>query len=252
MSVRVFDAAIAEILAQLPKEGVLFIGELHGTREMPLLVPQFVKALVLARTSCTVHWEVPQEYEHAVRSALQTDSSWSVLGGWFSSAGSFGGWTEAHIAVLRELSGLSREGDVSIACFDHLGCSSPAERERQMAQTLIDRFSRERERFHLVYCGNVHAQTRNPQIQGLTYPPVGWDVREVFPAARSLNLVTLGGAAQCATLTEDGVVLPPPNKVGPSYRVARRAGDLGQLNDQSPWDWELNVGEVSAALPVSK
>lgn len=177
-----------EQLTAQPERRYLVIGESHGTRELPRFFGEIVCNLSQQRP-VVVGLEMGHLYQPALDDFMQSDGSAAARARLLASAHwnvPDGRASEAMLDLLIRLRDLTEQGaELSIVPF-MLPSPSPEERERLMAQTLIDAAEANPDTRVVALVGRIHAEREPlggvmkmaahlPPDQTLTLSYVPWE-----------------------------------------------------------------------------
>lgn len=163
----------------LQERKLIFVGELHGTREIPALFGDLVAALAERGRKTLVGLEISEDAQPAVDAFLRTgDAAALARAEFFSRAYQDGRSSEAMVALLRRLAPLP---GVTVLCVDPRSSASSQERDSGMA-ALIGRRRKEFDRV-LTLTGNVHSALNVGTPWDSAFRPMAYELR-----ARALEL----------------------------------------------------------------
>ncbi len=171
-------APIIGLKAQAKAGGVLLLGELHGTQEVPRFIAQAACQLTVAGTPVSVGLELPAESQARVTTFLQSqgrEEDWLKLmeAPFWRSPYPDGRGSEAVANMLEQLRLLRARGlDVAVFVYDHPKLKGQP-RERVLAATVLKEVEAGPARFHLVVSGNVHPRTAKGLPWDKEYQPMG-------------------------------------------------------------------------------
>lgn len=199
------DASMAAVAAQIrgaagPRRLVV-LGEMHGTREVPLLVAALVESyaadgpvrialeLPHAQQAALGAWVGGSARETAVASITAADPGWSRDAG-----GNDGRRNLELLDLLDRLRELRAAGrDVDVLAFDVAGeQGSAAARDRMMAARLRDAYAKRVDARWIVVTGNVHAMKFKPAMCPDCQVPMVAHLADLEPF--SINVFANAGA----------------------------------------------------------
>ncbi|RKG90186.1 hypothetical protein D7W82_04575 [Corallococcus sp. CA049B] len=188
--------------------GVLLLGELHGTQEVPRFIAQSVCQLVTAGMPVTVGLELPVENEERITTFLQSQGGevdWLKLmeAPFWRSPYPDGRGSEAVANMLEQLRHLRAQGlDVAVFVYDHPKLSGQ-QREDALTKTVLARVKATPQRFHLVVSGNVHPRTAKGLPWDKQYKPMGYLLKDQLKDVTALDMAYDSGTAWiCAADTQ--------------------------------------------------
>jgi hypothetical protein len=185
---------------QVKKGGVLLLGEMHGTQEVPRFLAQASCQSVVAGTPVTVGLELPVESQERVAGFLTsegTDADWLKLmdAPFWRSPYPDGRSSEAMANMLEQLRQLRSRGlDVEVFVFDHPRLSGQV-REEAMAATVLSRVKHAPDRFFLVVSGNIHPRTKPGLPWDGKYQPMGLLLSKHVKGVVALDMAYDSGTA---------------------------------------------------------
>lgn len=158
-------AAVAAVLpaGTLPPHGVILIGDLHGTREIPAFVGRLVDE-VAAREPMVLALELPRGELPSLDAFLASDGGPAARAAalrdpWWHAAYQDGRRSVAMFALLDRVRQLRGGGArIDVVCFDAEGVTPTAEeaREAAMAATLLATRAAHPDAALVVFAGNLH------------------------------------------------------------------------------------------------
>ncbi|RKH59465.1 hypothetical protein [Corallococcus aberystwythensis] len=180
--------------------GVVLLGEMHGTQEVPRFIAQSVCQLVTSGMPVTVGLELPVENEERVTTFLQSPSGevdWLKLmeAPFWRSPYPDGRGSEAVANMLEQLRQLRAQGlDVAVFVYDHPKLSGQ-KREDALTQTVLAQVKVAPQRFHLVVSGNVHPRTAKGLPWDKQYRPMGYLLKDQLDDVTALDMAYNSGTA---------------------------------------------------------
>jgi hypothetical protein len=243
---------------QVKKGGVLLLGEMHGTQEVPRFVAQTVCQATVAGTPVTVGLELPLENQTRVDAFLEsagTEDDWLKLmeAPFWRSPYPDGRSSEAVANMLEQLRQLRSSGlDVEAFVFDHPKAQGQ-EREKAMAATVKQQVESSSERFYVVLSGNIHARTKAGLPWDREYRPMGLLLKDELDEVAALDMAYDSGSAWICAVDSKGV----KDKLDCGIRSAK-GKDNGDRFFMHRWDGTSSagydgvfyVGPVSASAPA--
>ncbi|NMO16067.1 hypothetical protein HPC49_43320 [Pyxidicoccus fallax] len=195
---------------QAKKGGVLLLGEMHGTREVPRFVAQAACQAAVAGVPVTVGLELPLESQTRVDTFLDSagaEEDWLKLmdAPFWRSPYPDGRSSEAMANMLEQLRQLRSRGlDVDAFVFDHPKGQGQA-REDAMAATVKHQVESARNRFYMVLSGNIHARTEEGLPWDKKYKPMGKLLSEALDDVVALDMAYDSGSAWICAVDSKGV-----------------------------------------------
>nr|WP_233165585.1 hypothetical protein [Archangium sp. Cb G35] len=163
---------------EVKRGGVMLLGELHGTREVPRFVAQAACQTASNGIPVTVGLELPVEHQQLVATFLRgagSEGDWLKLmeAPFWRNPHQDGRGSEAMANLLEQLRQLRARGlDVDAFVFDHPGLKGQ-EHEDARAATVLSRVRQTPGRFFLVLTGNIHARATIGVPWNNIYRPMG-------------------------------------------------------------------------------
>jgi hypothetical protein len=194
---------------QVKKGGVLLLGEMHGTQEVPRFVAQTVCQATVAGTPVTVGLELPLENQTRVDAFLEsagTEDDWLKLmeAPFWRSPYPDGRSSEAVANMLEQLRQLRSSGlDVEAFVFDHPK-GQGQEREKAMAATVKQQVESGNDRFYVVLSGNIHARTKAGLPWDKKYRPMGLLLKDELDEVAALDMAYDSGSAWICAVDSKG------------------------------------------------
>ncbi|MBZ4415280.1 hypothetical protein [Myxococcus sp. RHSTA-1-4] len=242
---------------QAKKGGVLLLGELHGTQEVPRFVAQAACQAMVAGIPVTVGLELPLENQTRVDTFLEsagTEDDWLKLmeAPFWRSPYPDGRSSEAVANMLEQLRQLRSRGlDVEAFVFDHPKAQGQA-REDAMAATVKHQVESAPGRFYVVLSGNIHARTEQGLPWDAKYRPMGLLLKGALDSVVALDMAYDSGSAWICAVDSKGV----RNKLDCGIRDAkgRDNGDRFFMHQWSSvragYNGVFYVGPVNASAPA--
>ncbi|NOK37616.1 hypothetical protein HMI49_30900 [Corallococcus exercitus] len=171
-------APIIGLKAQAKAGGVLLLGELHGTQQVPRFIAQAACQLTVEGTPVSVGLELPVENQERITTFLQSQGGevdWLKLmeAPFWRSPYPDGRGSEAVANMLEQLRQLRAQGlDVAVFVYDHPKLNGQ-QREQALAATVLKEVEAGPTRFHLVVSGNIHPRTSKGLPWDKQYQPMG-------------------------------------------------------------------------------
>ncbi|RKI61205.1 hypothetical protein D7X55_23455 [Corallococcus sp. AB049A] len=236
--------------------GVLLLGELHGTKEVPRFIAQSVCQLVTAGMPVTVGLELPVENEERIATFLQSQGGevdWLKLmeAPFWRSPYPDGRGSEAVANMLEQLRQLRAQGlDVAVFVYDHPKLSGQP-REDALTKTVLAQVKAKPQRFHLVLSGNVHPRTKKGLPWNRQYKPMGYLLKDQLDGVTALDMAYDSGTAWVCAADAQGRALD----CGVKEARGKDNGDRffvhtwNSTNDEG-YHGVFYVGHVSASEPA--
>ncbi|RKH30007.1 hypothetical protein D7Y13_14495 [Corallococcus praedator] len=191
---------IIGLKARAKAGGVMLLGELHGTQEVPRFIAQSVCQLTTSGTPVSVGLELPVENEERVTAFVKsegTEEDWLKLmeAPFWRSPYPDGRGSEAVANMLEQLRLLRAHGlDVEAFVYDHPKLSGQ-KREDALTQTVLSQVKAGPGRFHLVVSGNIHPRTAQGLPWDKQYQPMGRLLKAQLKNVLSLDMAYNSGSA---------------------------------------------------------
>ncbi|QRK13556.1 hypothetical protein JQX13_10645 [Archangium violaceum] len=247
---------IAGLAARVKPGGVLLLGELHGTQEVPRFIAQSACQTAASGTPVTVGLELPVVQQERVATFLRsagTEEDWLKLmeAPFWRNPYQDGRSSEAMANLLEQLRLLRARGlDVDVFVFDHPGTKGQAH-EDAMAATVLSHVRQGPGRFFLVVSGNIHPRT----VQGLpwdaSFKPMGLLLSGQLEDVVALDMAYDSGSAWiCAAESTN-----PRLECGVRPARGKDNGDrffvhLFERRNKEGYHGVFYVGPVTASLPA--
>ncbi|CAM3151475.1 hypothetical protein G4177_04095 [Corallococcus sp. ZKHCc1 1396] len=192
-----------EIIGLKPRAkagGVMLLGELHGTQEVPRFIAQAVCQLTTSGTPVSLGLELPVENEARITAFVKsagTEEDWLKLmeAPFWRSPYPDGRGSEAVANMLEQLRQLRARGlDVEAFFYDHPKLSGQ-KREDALTATVLSHVKAGPTRFHLVVSGNIHPRTAQGLPWDKQYQPMGRLLKAQLKSVMSLDMAYNSGSA---------------------------------------------------------
>lgn len=184
----------------LAQKKVLFVGEVHGTHEVPQFFAGLVKTVASEERKTLVALEIDQSSQKAVDEFLESgDATALKRDPFFKRADQDGRSSVATIALLRKLAKLP---GVTVVCMDP---ASSDRRDNGMAKFLNERragFDRV-----LVLAGNLHTRLSIGYEGDAGYRPLGYEFKQIAKDLGDADVMSLRmryGTLNAWTCMNDG------------------------------------------------
>lgn len=189
--------------------GMVLLGELHGTREIPAFVGTLGCHVASAGVPVVVGLELPHEEQGALERYLESQGDKEAVtaltaGGFWRRPHQDGRGSEAIVALVERVRVLRNQGlKVSVFAFDAPGQGS--QRALLMAsRVLAVRETAPRSTF-LLLGGNVNARTARGTQWDETFTPMGWHLVRAKQPVRALDArYSEGTAWECKLVAGEG------------------------------------------------
>jgi hypothetical protein len=194
---------------QVKPGGVLLLGELHGTQEVPRFIAQTACQVASSGTKVTVGLELPEENEERVERFLTSagkEEDWLKLmeAPFWRSPYQDGRSSEAMANMLEQLRRLRMQGmDVAVFVYDQPGLQGQ-EHEDAVAAAVLERVKAAPERFYVVVSGNVHSRTRQGLPWDEKYRPMGLQLKQQLKSVVALDVAYDSGSAWICAVDQRG------------------------------------------------
>ncbi|HYH97729.1 hypothetical protein [Hyalangium sp.] len=247
---------IIGLTPQAKRGGVMMLGELHGTQEVPRFVAQSACQVASAGTPMTVGLELPVENQERVSTFIRsagTDEDWLKLmeAPFWRSPFPDGRSSEGMANLLEQLRRLRIQGlEVDAFVFDHPKLAGQ-ERENAMAATVLSYVRKGPDRFFMVVAGNVHPRTAQGVPWDKKYRPMGMQIAEEVDETIALDMAYNSGTAWICAVGSRGEKL----ECGVKDTQGKDNGDryfvhLWSDEDDNGFHGVFYVGPVTASLPA--
>jgi len=247
---------ILGLMPQVKPGGVMMLGELHGTQEVPRFVAQSACQVASSGTPMTVGLELPVENQQRVHTFLRsagTDDDWLKLmeAPFWRSPFPDGRSSEGMANLLEQLRRLRVQGlDVDAFVFDHPKAQGQ-QREDAMAATVLSYVRKGPERFYMVVAGNIHPRTAQGLPWDKKYKPMGMLIAQEVDDTVALDMAYNSGTAWICAAGPRGERL----ECGVKDTRGKDNGDryfvhLWDDEDDNGFHGVFYVGPVTASLPA--
>ncbi|NBD07467.1 hypothetical protein [Corallococcus silvisoli] len=248
--------SILGLKKQAKAGGVLLLGELHGTQEVPRFIAQAVCQLVTSGMPVTVGLELPVENEARITTFIQSQGGevdWLKLmeAPFWRSPYPDGRGSEAVANMLEQLRQLRVQGlDVEVFVYDHPKLSGQ-KREDALTQTVLAQVKATPERFHLVVSGNIHPRTAKGLLWDKQFRPMGHLLKAQLSDVKSLDMAYDSGTAWICAAEEKGGKL----ECGVKEAKGKDNGDrffvhVWDSANKEGYHGVFYVGHVTASAPA--
>ncbi|WNG47056.1 hypothetical protein F0U60_25215 [Archangium minus] len=258
-------APIAGMDEVLTPGGILLLGELHGTREIPAFVGTLSCHVASAGVPVVVGLELPREEQRALRRYLKSRGDKQARaslteGGFWRRPYQDGRSSEALVALVERLRVLRAQGlSMSVFTFDAPGQGS--QRAAAMAHRVLEvRKTAPRSTF-LLLGGNVNTRTARGTEWDETFTPMGWHLVRAKQPVRALDVrYSRGTAWTCNLVTGENQKLdcgatpatPPAARSRDKsiFRGPRAFVELTPEYTHEGYDGVFYVGPLTASPPA--
>ena len=160
------DEFPASAYGLIAEKRVIWLGEMHGTREAPELFLGLVRLVSSHHTAPpVVALEIPTTDQRAIDRYLANGNEAFLRSSAFFKSEIKDG--RSSVALVRLLSQLRTEKTAAVFCFDAAEATSPQERDTAMARNLRKSAKKFPKSKLLVLSGNVHASV----VEGTSWDP---------------------------------------------------------------------------------
>jgi hypothetical protein len=188
------DEFPAEAYTLIAEKRVVWLGELHGTREAPQLFLGLVKLVSQRHTAPPiVALEIPSTEQGAIDRYLESGDDAILRSSAFFKGELKDGRSSEAIAKL--LSQLRAEKKAAVCCFDSFLATTPQERDTAMAQNLLRCAKKIPDSKLVVLSGNVHASVVEGTSWDPKYRPAAFELGKTLDSIVSFNLAYESGTA---------------------------------------------------------
>ncbi|WP_375756524.1 hypothetical protein [Corallococcus exercitus] len=248
--------SILGLRKQAKAGGLMLLGELHGTQEVPRFIAQSVCQLITSGMPVTVGLELPVENEERITTFLQSQGGevdWLKLmeAPFWRSPYPDGRGSAAVANMLEQLRQLRAQGlDVAVFVYDHPKLSGQ-QREDALTRTVLAQVKATPRRFHLVVSGNVHSRTAKGLPWDKQYRPMGYLLKDQLDDVTALDMAYDSGTAWICAADAQGRKLD----CGVKSAKGKDNGDRFFVHTWSSANKEgyhgvFYVGHVSASEPA--
>lgn len=244
----------------------LLIGEVHGTAEIPPLVASLVRSFPI-ESRTLICLEIAADEQARLDAFLASDggeaATNALLSGphWIMPDGRASGGYLKMLNLIRQLARQGRPVSVAAIDVDPLaglkGRTKPLsqeeilqlsrERDKQMADNVLQAINNHSDSNLVVLVGNVHASVQQGTPWDAKYKPLGWHLKQELPDLISLNFQTAGGKAWVMT---DSTIGEPKYFAG-TDRGVKPFVELFKTTTAG-YDGVLYVGKMTASAPAKK
>lgn len=162
------DMENKDILDSIKKHKYIFIGEIHGTKEIPEIVFSLMKPILNEKIIFCL--ELPQSAEKVLHQFFEGRITEKKL---FSSdilkdSVSDGRFNKNTLSLYKSL----HDNRVIIKCLEDYDCEDISKRDENIAKRFLEIIKKENADKYFVYAGNCHTINESVQIQGFTIKPI--------------------------------------------------------------------------------
>ncbi len=243
--------------------GMLVLGELHGTREVPAFVGTLACHLASAGVAVRVGVEAPFEEQPALRRYLEGDGSPQaraalVEGAFWHRPYPDGRSSEALVALMETLRGLRAQG-LRVAVFAYDAPGQGNARAFAMSRRVLAAHEEAPTDTFVLLGGNVNASTARGTAWDETFTPMGWHLVRAKLPVRALDLRYSQGHAWTCKLGESqspvcgiSAAIPPASRSGDKalFRGPRPFFQLIPEYKLEGFDGIFYVGPLTASPPA--
>ncbi|MBF5044449.1 ChaN family lipoprotein [Aggregicoccus sp. 17bor-14] len=191
--------------------GILLLGELHGTQEVPRFMARAVCQVAFEQVPVVLALELPVQEQPALDAYLRSeggpdDQRALLMGAVWHRPRQDGRTSRAVLELIEHVRVLNRQGlPVSLLAFDSLTLQGNAH-EQAMAERLLARRAKEKGSALLVLTGNAHASTERGTEWDPGLVPMGALLARSDYRVRALDVLYDAGQAWTCRLGEKGAL----------------------------------------------
>lgn len=244
-------AAPAGAEGLLTPGSTIFVGELHGTKEVPASVGSLACAALQAGLPVRVGLEIFVEDQPALDAFLASDGGAAAKAKlleakFWTREFQDGRSSEAMLSLLDQLRALRASGKkLEVFAFDS-ATPSPA-RDAEMAKRALATLQREHAGVTILLAGNLHARKTRGGFRP-DFEPMGYHLVRAGQKLTSLNAAYSGGTAWVCLGPDAGACRVNP--LAPRPENAGRKIDLTASQDGA-YDGTLKLGPATASAPAA-
>jgi erythromycin esterase-like protein len=236
---------LAALATWLSPGGIVVLGEMHGTVEVPALAARIVRTAA-AHGAVVLGLEIPDDLQPAIDAFVTATDHATARAALLGTPHMFWGWqdgrsSDAMIALVADVRALRAAGrDASVICFDG-GFATAEDRDAGMARSVIAARAARPDAAIVVLCGNLHARTSSLRW-------MGGHLRASCAPLLSLNVVDAGGSCWAIRGEHE-----PPGILELRGSRSHHDGPLVTLfaaRDEHGYDGELFAGTLTASPPA--
>jgi hypothetical protein len=232
-----------ELESMLLAGSLVLVGEMHGTNEMPQAFSDIVCTSLKTGIQVNIGLELLPKNQKSINAFINSDGSQAEILKMVSTGHWVDDWDDGRdsLAILGLLEDIrtwkSAKLNFSLFYFD----STQEHRDREMFKLTTSHI--EPRSINLIFTGNLHAKKSHSMFRGNVHHTMGGFLSENKIPFKSIYLNHSGGSTfMCA----------------PDCRVFNM-GSISQLdqheifkknNLKSPYDFEWNIGPISASMPA--
>lgn len=237
---------VAGLEALLQPSSVVLVGEMHGTHEMPAAVSEIVCQALAAKLQVTLALELPQDDQalldtYLASAGTASDRAAFLTSPFWSSQNQDG---RASVAMLRLIDDSRKRRqaglDLEVVLLDRP--QAMQQRDRVMADRLIEAVEAAPDRFFVALMGNLH--NRVSQGSGR----LGVFSAQALPTTVVTSLLATYSGGSAWICTEDGC--GAHDLAGKPSDAMPRTVTLGSRSNH--YDGTLFVGAITAASPAKE
>jgi hypothetical protein len=244
--------AIEGAQALLRPGGLVMLGEMHGTRQIPAFAGDLVCRGATEGLAARLGVELPRGDAETIASYLAAGADPGAREALLSShhwtrSDQDGRSSEAMLALIDRVRALREAGlDVELFPFDVDGTGDWNARDADMAARILEQASAEPDALVITLSGNVHNRTRPGLPWNAQAVPMGVHIHRARADAISLDARYQRGTAWvCRSETECGVA-----ELGGSARSSGRRIEVQAEPDDDGYHGTFTVGPIEAAPPA--
>lgn len=229
---------------------LIFVGELHGTKESPQFVSDLACNLLKSNKQVVLALEMSNDYQPELQSALKEPSEQLAFSGleqlrFWDAKMQDGKRSVAYMMLLKKAWGWKKQfPEFDLAAIDVSATTLQSARAEFMAGEIRRILDRSPQVVVIAFTGNLHARRQKGTPWNKEFIPAAYLLRDV--EAVSLNMDYTAGTAWNCGRNGCGI-----NPVSQSPITGKPTAPSVQLSQADPYfDGVYQLGEVSASPPV--
>ncbi len=234
------STVISLLHAEAGSRRLILLGEMHGTREIPVFIGELATAFA-AEGPLLLALEIDQAQNESLRAYLASDGGQAARKALESetywhrhSTRNDGRRSRDVLGLIETLRKLKQQGrEIAMLAYDPGDVGGSQQRDREMADTLRSAFAAFPRGRLLVLTGNVHAMLERPEFAPPEMQtPMGSYLRDLDPFAVNISAIA-GEFWSCSPLCGPTAVRPTRNHSGPL--------------DDAPWQFQVVLPSFTPA-----
>ncbi|MDX2218052.1 MAG: hypothetical protein SF172_03395 [Burkholderiales bacterium] len=239
-----------ENLEKVADKRLIFVGELHGTKESPQFVSDLTCGLLHMKKQVVLAVEMSSDFQPDLQSAINAPSEQQALAEleklrFWDATMQDGKRSLAYMKLLRTAWSWKRQfPDFDVAAIDLSGSSFPSARAEFMAGEIRKILNRDRQVVVVAFTGNIHARRQKGTPWNKAFVPAASLLNDVEMVSLNMDY-TAGTAWNCGGR---GCGINPVSDLPVTGKSTKPSIQISQADPY--YDGVYQLGEVSASPPV--